>query len=469
MWGRVRGSSQVMLVAVLACLFLMMVTAAGVRADPATGREAFNRGNFDAAEAEYRPLAEAGNAAGEFGLGQVYEQGRGDYKRAEIWYAKAAEHGSIEARYRLALIALAGNRDLPPDPVTAYKWAILASDGKDEWGQLAADLRGLLREHISAAEQVDGKKQADAWQELRNPKPKPPVASVLNTAPPVFAPPIAPAPGIAPTPNPPGLPPLPGPKLPWTNKEILPPIPGQPAQPHPTLFATPPPGLGQAPGSNPTEDLTRLLTRIDCASLRNTTNAQGRLVISGTVPDENEKAKLIRVSSDLMQGSHPELDIHVMPPPLCRSLVQFDSMRATALASEGLEARLAGGASVLRDGDPIRIEVKAGSYPAHLRIDYFTLDGTVVHMAPSPAQPIVWLGAHKKQIFGDGPTAAAPFGTEFIAVTATPQPIEFQPPRPEGEPADQYLRDLESALRRAKTAGAQPSLVATVLVRTSPK
>jgi hypothetical protein len=35
-------------------------------------------------------------------------------------------------------------------------------------------------------------------------------------------------------------------------------------------------------------------------------------------------------------------------------------MRTTLLAADGLEARLLGG-SALREGDPIRIEVKAGS------------------------------------------------------------------------------------------------------------
>jgi TPR repeat protein len=97
-------------------------------ADIAAGRNALLHGDVAQAEAEWKRDAAAGNVEADFALGEFYEQIKGDYPEAERWYTEAAERGSIQARYRLALIALAGNADIAPDPIRAYKWALLASD-----------------------------------------------------------------------------------------------------------------------------------------------------------------------------------------------------------------------------------------------------------------------------------------------------------------------------------------------------
>src|SRR5262249_24902967 len=118
-----------------------------------------------------------------------------------------------------------------------------------------------------------------------------------------------------------------------------------------------------------------------------------------------------------------DLQISVMPPPLCRSLAEFDVMRRDGLLSEtGIKARLAGGVQRLREGDPIRVEIKGASYAVSLRIDYFSLDGRVLHMCPNPEEPDgAPLMAGAKRVFGDlggksWNTGGAPFGTEFIGL-----------------------------------------------------
>lgn len=363
---------------------VLTLAPAGARADIDGGRDAFNRGDFETAEAEWRPLAERGSVEGEFGLGEVYEQGRGDYKLAELWYTKAAEKGSIAALYRLALISLAGNKDVKPDPVKSYKWAILlASDAKNQWGRLPDDLRLLLETHLTALEQVEGRKQAEAWR------------------------------------------------------------------------------------------LTKTLKAIDCAVLSDSTSALGKWVISGTVPDEAEKENLVRIASRLLPEVRPEIKVDVMPPPLCRSFLAVHSLRATNPASDQIEARLTGGASVLREGEPIRLEVKAAGSAVNVRIDYFQLDGSVTHMLPNAEQPLVKLAAGTHRVFGSGQRgeawhAAPPFGTEFIVVAATPQPLDLGV-RPESENAADYLKAFAAALRRSRTDRAQPDSLATVLVRTKAK
>ena len=67
---------------------------------------AYDRGDYAAALAELRPLAEQGDATAKNSLGVMYDEGHGvpqDYAEAMTWYRKAAEQGYTSAQYNLAL------------------------------------------------------------------------------------------------------------------------------------------------------------------------------------------------------------------------------------------------------------------------------------------------------------------------------------------------------------------------------
>src|SRR5712691_9631663 len=215
------------------------------------------------------------------------------------------------------------------------------------------------------------------------------------------------------------------------------------------------------------------MRQIDCASLRIRTAPDGTRVVSGTVPNDAERARLVELEGRLAGRDQLVIDVEILSLPLCRSLLAIDHMPSAVLAADaGVEARLEGGGSTLREGDPIRVEVKAGFYPGNLRIDYFSLDGQVLHMLPNSDQPVVTLAAGARRVFGGSGGAGdawnsggAPFGTEFIAVTATPQGLDLGQ-RPDTELAATYLRDLESALLRSHQPGGRGPVVATILLHT---
>jgi TPR repeat protein len=78
-------------------------TPGGVKA----GVEAWQRGNYNEALADWRPLAEKGDPDAQFNLAQAYKLGRGvpvDLKQAESLYAKAAAQGHPEAQANLGII-----------------------------------------------------------------------------------------------------------------------------------------------------------------------------------------------------------------------------------------------------------------------------------------------------------------------------------------------------------------------------
>src|SRR5260370_39086135 len=142
---RGRGPPSFIYVAllVLICLF---GTALPARAD--AGREAYDKGDYTRAAAEWQNAADHDEADAQLGIGSLYEFGLGnlpqDYDRANYWYQKAAAHGNTEAEYRLGLIWAAGSAGFPRDGVEAYKWALLATESKGGWGGMAPDLRTPL-------------------------------------------------------------------------------------------------------------------------------------------------------------------------------------------------------------------------------------------------------------------------------------------------------------------------------------
>lgn len=100
-----------------AALFALPLIAAAMAApafaDVKDGVDAWQRGDYQAAVAEWRPLAVAGDADAQFNLGQAYKLGRGvptDLAQAEGWYRRAAKQGHLQAEDNLGLVLFTANR-----------------------------------------------------------------------------------------------------------------------------------------------------------------------------------------------------------------------------------------------------------------------------------------------------------------------------------------------------------------------
>jgi hypothetical protein len=443
----------------LALLWLTAATAPA-RADAAAGREAFEKGDYKHAMTEWQSAANRNDPDAEFGLGSLYEFGAGDlkqnYKQADYWYRKAAALGNIEAQYRLALIWATGGDDLAADLAEAYKWAALAVESEGVWSAVAADLKSQLDRVTSPGQRADGERRARIWREEQTAKKEEPPGTT--------APPSQPSAPVAKAPST-GCPGWPFPTLPCT--EQFPALPG--TQPPPRA-----PSPQRPVTKAPIEELNEALTQIDCAALRSRISAQGSVSISGTVSDARQKTKLIELAERLFPNERPEVAVDIVKPPLCRSMVELRDMRAAGLISEGgLGLRLNSGSSQLREGDPIKLEVRGPAYPINLRIDYFSLDGRVLHLSPDPNNPAPKLAAGAARVFSQSASGqpwgagGAPFGSELICVIATAVPIDLGS-RAQVEQAADYLRDLRRVLSQASAPAAQPNVVATLLVETHP-
>jgi len=91
----------------------VLANAGPAAADVKDGVDAWSRGDYAAAVAEWRAPAEAGDPDAQFNMGQAYRLGQGviaDPARAEYFYARAAEKGHLRAADTYGLILFQSGR-----------------------------------------------------------------------------------------------------------------------------------------------------------------------------------------------------------------------------------------------------------------------------------------------------------------------------------------------------------------------
>ena len=225
----------------------------------------------------------------------------------------------------------------------------------------------------------------------------------------------------------------------------------------------------------PLDRMRQAMTKIDCASLRTHVEPQGVGVVSGSVPDAEQRLKLFRLAAQLVPDNPPLIDVDIVPPPICRSLSVLEALLPAGLvANTSLDLKLADGSNELHQGDAIKVAVRGPGYPAQLHIDYFSLNGQVLHMWPTGTEPSASVGATGIRVFWDAggsktwDAGGAPFGTEMIAATATAAPLELGS-RQQVEPAVDYVRDLRRALEHSPAGRLTPNALAILFVKTEPR
>lgn len=159
-------------------LFLFLPVAA-TAADLQKGLAALGSADYETAMAECLPLAEAGDAAAQFCVGQMYANGFGvamDDAAALNWYGLAAAQNHGEAQFNLAVMH-ANGWGVPMDDVEAAKWYKLSAEngylpGQTTMAALYVHARGVeenLEEALSwylTAEQLGEAQYTAEMQEI---------------------------------------------------------------------------------------------------------------------------------------------------------------------------------------------------------------------------------------------------------------------------------------------------------------
>jgi hypothetical protein len=132
-------------------------------AEFADGLAAFDAGDYRAAIAAWRPLAESGDSDAQVALAGLHRAGHGvpaDAVEAMHWYRLAAEAGNPVAQLNLG-DAYAQGIGVAADPVSAYVWLSLAAAHGRQW----PERRRLEIAHtMSSAQMAEARARLDRWR-----------------------------------------------------------------------------------------------------------------------------------------------------------------------------------------------------------------------------------------------------------------------------------------------------------------
>ena len=243
----------------------------------------------------------------------------------------------------------------------------------------------------------------------------------------------------------------------------------------PTRPPQAPTQIPETPSVLPGSVVERVLSNVRCSALEAVVDGR-TLVVEGYFGDRQSLAAALEPLAKAAGSLAVSVDqVHEMDPLYCRPLevlrpfveANRDRNLSLAVSNPGTDGRF-------HEGDQLVLTIKAPDRYSYVYVDYFSLDGNVVHMLPSAASKDNRLAASGQTTLGnDGAggswTVGEPFGTELIAVISSPKPL-FAKARPEVEPAAGYLADLQKSLAKMGSDAANSGIVADVsFIHTEPQ
>jgi serine/threonine-protein kinase len=234
-----------------------------------------------------------------------------------------------------------------------------------------------------------------------------------------------------------------------------------PASPPPTATPAPhPPQVAVVAPPNPAAlrtALAALALSSDCAVPRFGVSDDGGVNVTGLVGSGAPSTALRASVRDAVGSAQLSWLMRPVDGPYCAA---FDVIRPIDQpGSPPFGLTMKDDMLRLKDGQAIRPVLTMPDFPAHLRVDYLSHDGSVTHLFPEQgarpkpfaANATVLLGDPKKGVGDVGP----PFGTDVILAVASSVPL-FTQPRPAAEEnAETYLPALQAAIEAARRANAK--------------
>ncbi len=333
------------------------------------------------------------------------------------------------------------------------------------------------------------------WFILRPPSHTPLVASTPAAAPPTPASPVSkvPAPsrsepgtgsgGAAPGPAGMAAGTRPGPGAPTntapTPAAPTPPVAAAPSAPAPASRGAGAPAGGTSPAPSPAATAQHLAAAIagtSCVLARPSVAPDDGVAVNGFAGG-NVAVGLRTRLADLAGPVPLAWQVQVVNPVFCTAMTVLRPVAPAAGASElGLDLRLAGGITALRDGARILPRVTAPRFAGYLRVDYLGHDGSVVHLYPTvadPSQHFVSVPSRRLtpgsilRLGDNGPgrplwEVGPPYGTDMIIAVASSHPLlRADGPANIEDSAAAYLHRLGAAITAARAGGEQ--VTATIL------
>jgi predicted Ser/Thr protein kinase len=230
------------------------------------------------------------------------------------------------------------------------------------------------------------------------------------------------------------------------------------------------PSSAEAPAPPPLTlaSVTAALAEMPCSALAASVEVH-TVKVHGFVPQANGVAALKDRLNALSGVSTLNVDVTPLAADKC-DVIQFFAPYWTRNWQAGHPAALQVKApeGQLVDGEPLVVSVATPGYDSYVNIDYYQLDGSVVHMVPSPRAPDNQAPPNYAATVGSAGdwVIAKPFGTELVVLLITPAPL-FNALRPESEARADYLHALDTRLAQIAGKYGADRIVADVAQITS--
>ncbi|MBT2333141.1 DotU family type IV/VI secretion system protein [Variovorax paradoxus] len=206
----------------------------------------------------------------------------------------------------------------------------------------------------------------------------------------------------------------------------------------------------------PAQRIEQHLQSYACADLSASADKDGRLHVSGFVSLPADLERVEREVAGLPDAGSPIFDLRLRVWPHCEvfAILKPYQLRNREKAHGLGVAALTATNGRLREGDEVRVQVTAPRHDSHLWVDYYTADGSVMHLNTGQA-PARLRAGEKLELGRDIPSSwlvGPPFGTVLITVLSSPTPFDGAAHRPPYELASAYLLRLREALAANKGA-----------------
>ncbi len=197
-------------------------------------------------------------------------------------------------------------------------------------------------------------------------------------------------------------------------------------------------------------DIDELVRRASCADIRHEIDG-GSISVTGYSGSMAEINLLRDEIGNLSGVDNTRFSVGLLDGALCAPLEVFTPyVRKNREENTGLTIRTRNEDGVYVENESLIVDMKLPGYESYVYVDYYSIDGGVLHILPNEAYPENLGSADLDVTLGEDDsvrswTIAAPFGTEMVVVLTSPEPL-FGAQREEVEFASSYLPDLRARL-----------------------
>ncbi len=199
-----------------------------------------------------------------------------------------------------------------------------------------------------------------------------------------------------------------------------------------------------------------ILSAVPCAKITTRYLPDDVVSMSGRVPRQADIRHLRQVVPTVEGVGDVTVNFQVVGWPFCQALEILDApMHNNFLFGKPLILRSATGSNTFLEDSPLTLEIKTPGFFTHVYIDYYQMDGTVVHILPNDQETDNKRAPNVRFIVGEASAGQRqwlifpPFGTEMLTVIASPAPLALGQ-REVAEDGKAYFADLEDAIQAAQ-------------------